>query len=99
MQLLPLACTEPCGIKTCCDCGQTKTTDQFYGRKASRDGYDVKCRPCRLAYSKTWRQNNPKAVKKNAQRTYRKHHDTNLARIRANHAKRKAAAHAVAIAA
>jgi hypothetical protein len=59
-------------VKTCKDCGETKTTDQFY---SSGTYLQPRCKPCHNARSAAWGRANPERVavhrrKKNLKRKY-----------------------------
>ena len=53
-----------CETKTCIKCGQEKpkTTEFFYLRKTSKDGYYNKCKKCLLEYDKQYRDSNKEVL-------------------------------------
>lgn len=44
--------------KTCTKCGETKTTDQFYKDRASKDGLCQQCKACRAARNRAYYEAN-----------------------------------------
>lgn len=88
--------------KRCGSCGALKRLEDFSRRKASADGHDRECRPCRSrakaaayqgrrsdvrAKQNAWRSANRERVAEWSRKTYQKHHE--LRRAREN-AKRRA---------
>ena len=45
--------------KECNKCRVTKSLDNFYTSKKSKDGYNYNCKECANSYSKNWRKRNP----------------------------------------
>jgi hypothetical protein len=60
-------------IKRCPKCGIEKPLYAFSKNKASRDGLQSCCKPCRQVIMKVWRENNPDREKQQ-QAQYRKTH-------------------------
>ena len=49
--------------KTCLDCKQVKSFDEFHNNKKIKDGKAQYCKPCLLARGKSYRNANPEKVK------------------------------------
>ena len=49
--------------KTCPDCKQTKSFDDFHKNKKMKDGFATYCKPCLLLRGKKYRDANPEKVK------------------------------------
>lgn len=45
--------------KTCKKCGETKLVSEFHKNKATKDGFQYKCKECNLAHVKDWQEKNP----------------------------------------
>lgn len=61
--------------KVCSKCGKELPIDEFYIRKASKDGRDYKCKDCARKYSQDRRDNFPELTKEIARRTRVKNRD------------------------
>ena len=61
--------------KVCSACGRELPIDEFYIRKASRDGRDYKCKDCARKYSQSRRDNYPELTKEIARRTRAKNRE------------------------
>ena len=49
-------------MKFCKGCNQSKALTEFYKQSGHRDGLQYKCKVCKKAQIKKWRQNNPEKV-------------------------------------
>ena len=45
-------------MRTCTDCGETKTLDQFWKDRSKKHGYQSKCKPCKTARFTVYRKAN-----------------------------------------
>lgn len=61
--------------KVCSKCGRELPIDEFYIRKASKDGRDYKCKDCARKYSQSRRDNYPELTKEIAHRTREKNRE------------------------
>lgn len=46
-------------MKTCTDCKETLSVDEFYRHPTSKDGLNCYCKGCVKARTKVWRKKNP----------------------------------------
>ena len=51
------------GLKRCTKCEEVKPISEFCTRKASPDGFNLKCRVCSKGYLEAWREENPDSFK------------------------------------
>jgi hypothetical protein len=51
--------------KKCRVCEKVKNVKYFYTVKNNKDGFDTKCRMCKIDYAKNYKKNNPSKPPKN----------------------------------
>ena len=61
--------------KICSTCGRELPIEEFYIRKASKDGRDYKCKDCARKYAQSRRDNYPELTKEIARRTRAKNRE------------------------
>ena len=49
-------------LKTCTKCSESKTEDEFYASKVTKNGLTSACKQCIDAINKDWRSRNPEKV-------------------------------------
>jgi 5-methylcytosine-specific restriction endonuclease McrA len=59
--------------KVCSCCHQEKNLSEFYSSKVNRDGYDGKCKSCKIAYQSSWRSNNRSKHREYSSNYYKEH--------------------------
>jgi len=57
-------------MKTCTGCGETRSVDEFYRHRRSRDGRQARCKECQKAYTYEWRSRNPEKIREATRKRY-----------------------------
>lgn len=55
--------------KTCKRCNQTKPIEEFYTKRANKDGHDSYCKECCRQYARNFRKERPERTKEIAEKT------------------------------
>lgn len=63
--------------KTCNICHSSKTLDEFYNSKATKDGKTYKCKDCTKSYSSKYKKDNAEATKRYSKAYQKKHYQEN----------------------